>query len=111
MNDRPYFAYQAVYRYLNRLVDNAPCGSVTKLPSLRHLALRLKVSVSTVQYACLIRIVNDHVKNNKNLQPNPCAPCRASERFIRPKAEKNVKIPHIFNLLFTLFETRLQSLL
>jgi DNA-binding transcriptional MocR family regulator len=55
MNDRPYFAYQAVYRYLNRLVDNAPCGSVTKLPSLRHLALRLKVSVSTVQYAyCLL---------------------------------------------------------
>jgi len=52
---KPDFAYQAVYRYLNRLVDNAQCGSATKLPSLRHLANRLKVSVSTVQYAyCLL---------------------------------------------------------
>lgn len=55
ITDRPDFAYQAVYRYLNRLVESAQCSSPTKLPSLRHLAARLKVSVSTVQYAyCLL---------------------------------------------------------
>lgn len=45
------FAYQAVYRYLNRLVNNAEYSADTRLPSLRHLAVRLKTSVSTVQYA------------------------------------------------------------
>ncbi|MEB0076131.1 PLP-dependent aminotransferase family protein [Pseudomonas sp. CCI3.2] len=55
MKDVPSFAYQAVYLYLNRLIDNVQSGTSTKLPSLRHLAGRLKVSVSTVQYAyCLL---------------------------------------------------------
>lgn len=55
MKDTTNFAYQAVYRYLNRLIDEVQSGSTTKLPSLRHLAQRLKVSISTVQYAyCLL---------------------------------------------------------
>lgn len=45
------FAYQAVYRYLVSLI-NAAEGSVrVKLPSLRLLAERLNVSISTIQYA------------------------------------------------------------
>ncbi|TDF82313.1 PLP-dependent aminotransferase family protein [Pseudomonas sp. H9] len=45
------FAYQAVYRYLGELIAQMPPGSYSKLPSLRDLAQRLNVSISTVQYA------------------------------------------------------------
>ncbi len=45
------FAYQAVYRYLVELIEaNNPEGE-QKLPSLRQLAQRLNVSVSTTKYA------------------------------------------------------------
>lgn len=49
MNNAPSYAYQAVYRYLRGLIDSAPAGH--KLPSLRQLAQRLEVSVSTTKYA------------------------------------------------------------
>jgi DNA-binding transcriptional MocR family regulator len=45
------FAYQAVYRYLLRLINEQPGDSTTRLPSLRQLAKRLRVSISTVQSA------------------------------------------------------------
>lgn len=45
------FAYQAVYRYLVELIEAAPAHSEQKLPSLRQLARRLGVSVSTTKYA------------------------------------------------------------
>ncbi|MFA1028655.1 Transcriptional regulator, GntR family [Pseudomonas syringae pv. helianthi] len=45
------FAYQAVYRYLVRLVDQQQGGLALKMPSLRQLAQRLNVSISTVQSA------------------------------------------------------------
>lgn len=45
------FAYQAVYRYLAELIAQMSPGSYSKLPSLRDLAQRLNVSISTVQYA------------------------------------------------------------
>ncbi|UZE15061.1 PLP-dependent aminotransferase family protein [Pseudomonas sp. B21-053] len=45
------FAYQAVYRYLTHLINEPGCGTPTRLPSLRQLALRLNVSISTIQYA------------------------------------------------------------
>lgn len=45
------FAYQAVYRYLTHLI-NEPVGDTrVRLPSLRQLADRLNVSISTIQYA------------------------------------------------------------
>ena len=44
------FVYQAVYRYLTTLIDDAGGGAV-RMPSLRQLADRLNVSISTVQYA------------------------------------------------------------
>jgi DNA-binding transcriptional MocR family regulator len=45
------FAYQMVYRYLSRLTNELPEGPAVKLPSLRLLARRLRVSISTVQNA------------------------------------------------------------
>lgn len=45
------FAYQAVYRYLVELIEASPSASERKLPSLRELAARLGVSVSTTKYA------------------------------------------------------------
>ncbi|VVO02627.1 hypothetical protein PS691_02752 [Pseudomonas fluorescens] len=45
------FAYQAVYRYLTHLISEVGTEARVKLPSLRHLAERLNVSISTIQYA------------------------------------------------------------
>jgi DNA-binding transcriptional MocR family regulator len=47
----PAFAYQAVYHYLLGLIEAASGMGEQKLPSLRQLALRLGVSVSTTKYA------------------------------------------------------------
>jgi DNA-binding transcriptional MocR family regulator len=46
------FAYQLVYRYLLRLINEVNSGPAVRLPSLRSLARRLRVSISTVQNAC-----------------------------------------------------------
>ncbi|NAT36978.1 GntR family transcriptional regulator, partial [Pseudomonas syringae pv. actinidifoliorum] len=51
MKNNADFAYQAVYRYLVQLVDQGQGESALKMPSLRHLARRLRVSISTVQSA------------------------------------------------------------
>lgn len=45
------FAYQAVYRYLINLINEVSTDARVKLPSLRQLATRLNVSISTIQYA------------------------------------------------------------
>lgn len=45
------FAYQAVYRYMINLINDVSTDARVKLPSLRQLAGRLNVSISTVQYA------------------------------------------------------------
>ncbi|PQP03901.1 MULTISPECIES: PLP-dependent aminotransferase family protein [Pseudomonas] len=45
------FAYQAVYRYLNSLINEPGNDTRVRLPSLRQLADRLNVSISTIQYA------------------------------------------------------------
>jgi DNA-binding transcriptional MocR family regulator len=45
------FVYQAVYRYLKLLIGEAGSSPPVRLPSLRQLADRLNVSISTVQYA------------------------------------------------------------
>lgn len=51
MNNKTDFAYQAVYRYIVRLVNEVQADSTRKLPSLRQLARRLRVSISTIQSA------------------------------------------------------------
>lgn len=45
------FAYQAVYRYLTNLINELGADLRVRLPSLRQLAERLNVSISTIQYA------------------------------------------------------------
>lgn len=45
------FAYQAVYRYLTHLIGETASDARVRLPSLRQLAQRLNVSISTIQYA------------------------------------------------------------
>ncbi len=45
------FAYQAVYRYMINLINEVSLDMPVKLPSLRQLATRLNVSISTIQYA------------------------------------------------------------
>jgi len=50
-SDNGEFAYRAVYRYLVELIEQMAPGSYSRLPSLRDLAQRLDVSISTVQYA------------------------------------------------------------
>lgn len=45
------FAYQAVYRYLTTLINELEVDARVRLPSLRQLAERLNVSISTIQYA------------------------------------------------------------
>ncbi|UVL01069.1 PLP-dependent aminotransferase family protein [Pseudomonas sp. B21-048] len=45
------FAYQAVYRYLINLINEPGSDVQVRLPSLRQLAHRLGVSISTIQYA------------------------------------------------------------
>jgi DNA-binding transcriptional MocR family regulator len=45
------FAYQAVYRYLISLIGESASEAKVRLPSLRQLADRLNVSISTIQYA------------------------------------------------------------
>lgn len=45
------FAYQSVYRYLNLLINESATNGSVRLPSLRQLADRLNVSISTIQYA------------------------------------------------------------
>lgn len=51
MKEKDDFAYQAVYRYLVRLINEVQTDSTLKLPSLRQLARRLRVSISTIQSA------------------------------------------------------------
>lgn len=45
------FAYRKVYRYLEALIDEAPIAGPCRLPSLRALSRRLRVSLATVQSA------------------------------------------------------------
>ncbi|WP_295475459.1 PLP-dependent aminotransferase family protein [uncultured Pseudomonas sp.] len=51
MKEKDDFAYQTVYRYLVRLIDEMQTDSTLKMPSLRQLARRLRVSISTIQSA------------------------------------------------------------
>lgn len=45
------FAYQAVYTYLLNWIEALPSDVEQRLPSLRQMALRLNVSLTTIKYA------------------------------------------------------------
>jgi len=70
-NNKTDFAYQVVYRYLVRLINDIHGTPAVRLPSLRLLARRLRVSISTVQSAYWLRIVNGCVKNKSTINPLP----------------------------------------
>lgn len=50
-DESPAFIYQATYHYLDTLINQAVPGTRQKLPSLRDLAQRLGISISTAQAA------------------------------------------------------------
>ena len=50
-DEPPAYIYQATYHYLETLINQAPPGTRQKLPSLRDLAQRLGISISTAQAA------------------------------------------------------------
>lgn len=50
-DSKPEYTYQAVYRYLLERIEAAPGDVEQRLPSLRELARRLGVSVSSTKYA------------------------------------------------------------
>ena len=61
------FAYQAVYRYLIELIEASPADGERKLPSLRQLAQRLGVSVSTTKYAYALLEDEGRIKSKPKL--------------------------------------------
>jgi DNA-binding transcriptional MocR family regulator len=75
-NNKTDFAYQLVYRYLLRLINELHSGPAVRLPSLRLLARRLRVSISTVQNAYSLLEKEGRIcsvpKSGYYALPNPC---------------------------------------
>ena len=76
------FAYQEVYHYLLGLIEAASGTTEQKLPSLRQLALRLGVSVSTTKYAYALLEDEGRIHAKARLgyftQPIPATPVTVS---------------------------------
>jgi DNA-binding transcriptional MocR family regulator len=89
MDNKTDFAYQMVYRYLLRLTNEISTGPAVRLPSLRLLARRLRVSISTVQNAYSLLEREGRIcsvpKSGYYALPNPChdAPCEGDDVFTR----------------------------
>jgi DNA-binding transcriptional MocR family regulator len=79
------FAYQLVYRYLLRLINEHHTGPAVRLPSLRLLARRLRVSISTVQSAYSLLEKEGRIcsvpKSGYYALPSPChdVPCEGDD--------------------------------
>jgi DNA-binding transcriptional MocR family regulator len=88
-NNKTDFAYQLVYRYLLRLTNEMPAGPAVRLPSLRLVARRLRVSISTVQNAYSLLEKEGRIcsvpKSGYFALPNPCLdiPCEGEDVFTR----------------------------
>lgn len=91
-NNKTDFAYQMVYRYLSRLTNELPQGPAVKLPSLRLLARRLRVSISTVQNAYSLLEKEGRIcsvpKSGYYALPQPCndLQCEGKELLERYQA-------------------------
>jgi len=91
-NNKTGFAYQQVYRYLSRLTNELPEGPAVKLPSLRLLARRLRVSISTVQNAYSLLEKEGRIcsvpKSGYYALPQPCndIPCEGEDLLERYQA-------------------------
>ncbi|SEI64278.1 PLP-dependent aminotransferase family protein [Pseudomonas sp. NFR16] len=88
-NNKTDFAYQLVYRYLLRLTNETPPGPAVRLPSLRLLARRLRVSISTVQNAYSLLEKEGRIcsvpKSGYFALPHPCndIPCEGDDALQR----------------------------
>jgi DNA-binding transcriptional MocR family regulator len=86
------FAYQLVYRYLLRLINEVNSGPAVRLPSLRSLARRLRVSISTVQNAYSLLEKEGRIcsvpKSGYYALPSPChdIPCEGDDLLGRYQA-------------------------
>jgi DNA-binding transcriptional MocR family regulator len=91
-NNKTDFAYQVVYRYLSRLTNELPQGPAVKLPSLRLLARRLRVSISTVQNAYSLLEKEGRIcsvpKSGYYALPQPCNDilCESGDSLARYQA-------------------------
>ncbi|WP_268796533.1 aminotransferase class I/II-fold pyridoxal phosphate-dependent enzyme [Pseudomonas huanghezhanensis] len=91
-NNKHDFAYQLVYRYLLRLINELQSGPAVRLPSLRLLARRLRVSISTVQAAYSLLEKEGRIcsvpKSGYYALPSPChdIPCEGNDLLGRYQA-------------------------
>ncbi|MCU1719020.1 PLP-dependent aminotransferase family protein [Pseudomonas sp. 5P_3.1_Bac2] len=96
------FAYQAVYRYLTGLIEAAPPGQQLKLPSLRQLAQRLNVSVSTTKYAYSLLedqgLIYAKAKCGYYTQAVPATQTRASSASLLDSVFSNARQPGMLAL-------------
>jgi len=99
-NNKTDFAYQVVYRYLVRLINEIHGTPAVRLPSLRLLARRLRVSISTVQSAYSLLEKEGRIcsvpKSGYYALPSPWqdAPCEDEDLLGRYHA--NARRPDMF---------------
>jgi DNA-binding transcriptional MocR family regulator len=99
-NNKTDFAYQVVYRYLVRLINDIHGTPAVRLPSLRLLARRLRVSISTVQSAYSLLEKEGRIcsvpKSGYYALPSPWqdAPCEDEDLLGRYHA--NARRPDMF---------------
>lgn len=96
IKSQPGFAYQAVYRYLSALIDAGEPGVPFRLPSLRSLATRLGVSVSTIQtsYTLLEREGRVYAVAKSGYYARPPARAKAAGDLLqRIQTEQRRQVP------------------
>lgn len=99
-NDKTDFAYQMVYRYLSRLTHELPEGPAVKLPSLRLLARRLRVSISTVQNAYSLLEKEGRIcsvpKSGYYALPQPCNDVHCEGEDLLSRFQAGTRRPDMF---------------
>lgn len=100
MNNKTDFAYQMVYRYLSRLTNELPGGPAVKLPSLRLLARRLRVSISTVQNAYALLEKEGRIcsvpKSGYYALPQPCNDIHCEGEGLLERYQASARRPDMF---------------
>ncbi len=98
--DKTDFAYQRVYRYLSRLTHELPEGPAVKLPSLRLLARRLRVSISTVQNAYSLLEKEGRIcsmpKSGYYALPQPCNDIHCEGEDLLERYQASARRPDMF---------------
>ena len=99
-NNKTDFAYQAVYRYLLRLINEIQGSVAVRLPSLRLLARRLRVSISTVQNAYSLLEKEGRIcsvpKSGYYALPNPCHDAVCEGKDLLSRYHASARRPDMF---------------